>query len=248
MIEVLKIGENTIHPGTYQVNRPKGHPVYLLLFVKSRGHFLIGDTWQTIEPVMAILYKPGQCHRYHGIDETYIDSWMHLALPDNVLHSHFPFGEPIAIPNPEDYNALIHLMYNEFYGSKPHREDILHSLATVLLTRLSDECDTASYPPIYYQLSDIRGHIYSHPEEDYSIEAFAESLSISPGHFHALYRKYFKTTCINDVVKSRLQSAADYLRATALSVEEISTRCGYHHTEHFIRQFKKRIWVNTTEI
>lgn len=116
----------------------------------------------------------------------------------------------------------------------------MHSFATALLTHLSDECNTMSYPAIYYELSKIHKLIYNYPDEEYSIEQFANKPGISTGYFHALHRKYFITTCIADVVKSRLQATIDYLRSTNLSVEEIALRCGYIHTEHFIRQFKKK--------
>ena len=243
MINILKIGENTWHPGTYSVDRPAGHPVFLLLFVKTQGDFLIDNEWQTIEPVTALLFQPGQRHLYHGIEDSYVDSWMHLTFPESLLGHHFPYGQPIPIPNPEEYDVLVHLMAGEFYGSKPHREEVLDSLASVLLTRLSDECHAEAYPAIYYGLSELRKHIYTYPEEEYAIEPIADKLGISVGYFHALYRKYFHTTCIADVVKSRLQSAADYLRSTNLGVEEIALRCGYNHAEHFIRQFKKEYGI-----
>lgn len=40
MLRVVKIGENTVHDGTFFVDRPHGHPVYLLLLVKKRQDFL----------------------------------------------------------------------------------------------------------------------------------------------------------------------------------------------------------------
>ncbi|MFQ9934469.1 MAG: helix-turn-helix transcriptional regulator [Lachnospiraceae bacterium] len=239
MIELLKIGENTYHDGNFHVDRPNGYPVYLLIFVKTRGHFLIDSQWITAEPNTAFLFKPYQTHRYHGIDSSYIDSWAHLNFQNSLLNRHFPFGQPITIHNPHDYDSLFHIICNEFYGSKPHRDSILNSLLSAMLEKLSDESNTASYPAIYYDLSEVRKYIYSHPDKEHSIEELSAGLGISVGYFHSLYRRFFNTTCINDVIKSRLQSAAEFLRSTDLGIEDIAIRCGYNHTEHFIRQFKK---------
>ncbi len=239
MIEILKLGENTYHEGTFEVDRPNGHPVYLLIFVKTRGRFVINGEWITTEPNIAILFKPGQLHRYHGIDDSYIDSWAHLKIQDSLLNEHFPFGQPITLHNPDDYDSLFHIIANEFFGSKTHRDSVLDGLVKVVLEKLSDESNTTSYPAIYYSLSDIRNYIYNNPAEEHSIEKIADKLSISVGYFHLLYRKFFNTTCVNDVIKSRVQAASEYLRSTDYSIEEISLKCGYNHTEHFIRQFKK---------
>lgn len=243
MIELIKIGENTIHDSTFQVDRPNGYPVYLLLFVKTSGHFFIDGQWITTEPNVAFLFKPGQTHRYYANGDSYIDSWAHISFQSSLLSEHFPFGQPITIHNPKDYDELFHIICNEFYGSKPHRDSILDSLLSAMLEKLSDESDTVEYPAIYYDLSNVRKHIYNNPDKEHSIERIAHDLGISVGYFHSLYRRFFNTTCINDVIKGRIQSAAEYLRSTDLSIEDISARCGYNHTEHFIRQFKKEYGV-----
>ena len=62
---------------------------------------------------------------------------------------------------------------------------------------------------------------------------------MSEGYFHVLYKKYFRTTFVSDVVSARIQSAEELLASTPDSVERIAERCGYTNTEHFIRQFRK---------
>lgn len=66
------------------------------------------------------------------------------------------------------------------------------------------------------------------------------------GYFHALYKKYFDTTFLADVVRARVQAAEELLVSSADSVERIAERCGYNHTEHFIRQFRARTGTTPT--
>lgn len=74
-------------------------------------------------------------------------------------------------------------------------------------------------------------------EEIFRLPAAAR-LGVSSGYFHLLYKKYFDTTFLSDVIRARVQSAEELLLATRDSVERIAERCGYLNTEHFIRQFR----------
>ena len=66
----------------------------------------------------------------------------------------------------------------------------------------------------------------------------ALQLSISVGYLHACYRHYFNTTCMSDVIQSRIQYACELLTSNRKPLSEIAEMCGYHSVEHFIRQFK----------
>lgn len=74
----------------------------------------------------------------------------------------------------------------------------------------------------------------------------ARRLGVSCGYFHALYKKYFDTTFLADVVRARVQAAEELLVSSADSVERIAARCGYNNTEHFIRQFRARTGTTPT--
>ena len=74
----------------------------------------------------------------------------------------------------------------------------------------------------------------------------ARRLGVSCGYFHALYKKYFDTTFLSDVVRARVQAAEELLVSSADSVERIAERCGYNNTEHFIRQFRARTGTTPT--
>lgn len=225
------------------MNRPNGHPSYLLLLVKTSARFYIEGDWITTAPNVAFFFKPGQNHQYCANHSTYTNSWAHITSQQPLLGHHFPFGLPIELHNPADYYDLFHIICNEFYGSKPQRNSIIHNLLSALLSKIADEINTLEYPSLYYQLSSLRKEIYNHPENNWSASHISKKLDISTGYLHLLYRRFFNTTCINDVIKSRIQSATDLLRYTDLSIEDIAVQCGYHSTEHFIRQFKKEALI-----
>jgi len=245
MLQITKIGQNTKHDETFLVNRPHGHPVYLLILVKTPAKFFVNSKWIETPAGIAVVFQAGQQHLYgpsgsHPGFPAYIDDWMHISPPISGLSEHFPFGIPIFLHNPESYYSLFHLIYTEFYGASLHKNRILDHLTTALLNKLEDESKTKEYPEIYYQIAALREEIYRNPQLSWNITAMAASIHISEGYLLSVYKHYFNTTCISDVINSRIQAASELLISTSKSVEEIAETCGYHNTEHFIRQFKKK--------
>lgn len=92
---------------------------------------------------------------------------------------------------------------------------------------------------MYDRLVALRQEIDWDPSREWSVPYMAQKLNISTGYLHTIYQEYFHTTCMNDVIKSRVKLACELLVSGDTSVAEIAERCGYHNTEHFIRQFKK---------
>ncbi len=241
MLEVIRSGENAVHDTNFDVNRPNGYPHYLLLLVRTTAHFKTDSGWITIKPNCVVIFRPNQPHRYHAADETYIDCWAHLRATQILPCEHFPFGVPIPLHDPDSIYSLFHLMNNEFYGVSPQRSMTLHYLGMALMNRIADEINSQERPELYYQLVSLRERIYNQPDTAWDIPSMANGLNISTGHLHLMYKHYFHTTCINDVIQSRLQSACDMLLSTTRPVSEIALLCGYQNTEHFIRQFKSML-------
>ncbi|WP_310602103.1 helix-turn-helix transcriptional regulator [Anaerosporobacter sp.] len=243
MITIDKIGENATHDNTFTIDRPTGHPVYLLLLIKTSARFLINDTWHTTTPHVAVVFKPGQRHRYHAIEPSYIDNWAHIRSDHPLFGEHFPFGTPITLHNTKDYYDLFHIICTEYYGASSHRNLIIHNLTTALLDKISDESNTNEYPDLYYALTELREQIYSYPNENWTLPMMAKQLNISTGYLHSIYPHFFETTCMKDVIQSRLQRACELLISNNKPLDEIAKLCGYQYTEHFIRQFKSYMGI-----
>lgn len=245
MLQITKIGENTKHDGHFLVDRPHGHPVLLLILVKTPARFFVGSDWIDTPSGIAVIFRAGQKHLYGPSANcpdfpAYIDDWLHIKPPISVLSDHFPYGEPVLLHNAEEYYSLFHLIHTEFYGASLHKNRIIDHLTTALLDKIEDESNTKEYPEIYYQLTSLRECIYQNPQKEWNVSDMAASLHISEGYFHSVYKHFFDTTCITDVISSRIQSASELLTSTSKSIEEIAEACGYHNTEHFIRQFRKK--------
>lgn len=67
----------------------------------------------------------------------------------------------------------------------------------------------------------------------------AEKLHLSCGYLQNIYKETFFTTCMSDVIESRITYAKELLVETDFPIGLISNLCGYNNDVHFMRQFKK---------
>lgn len=93
----------------------------------------------------------------------------------------------------------------------------------------------------------LRESIFNSPHNPWNVKSITRSLGISKSHFQRIYKELFGTSCKEDIISARMDSAEYHLIHTELSVTEIAERCGYHNTSHFIRQFKKKNGVSPNE-
>lgn len=238
MIEIVKMGEDAGHDASFEVDRPNGFPEYLFLLTRTSGRFLVDDVWNDYPADCAVLFKPYQKQRYHAIEESYADCWMHFTSDRPITDDHFPYGTPIILRQPTEFYQLFHIICTQYYGVAAHRDTILNHLVESLVQMIADENQTARFPEIYYQLVDLRKEICQNSAGKWTVPYMAEKLNISAGYLHAAYQQYFHTTCMNDVIASRIELACELLAACNLPISKIAEQCGYNNTEHFIRQFK----------
>lgn len=241
MLHITKIGENQKHDRSFFVDRPHGHPVLLLILVKTPAKFFVDTEWIETPPGTAVIFREGQKHLYGLADNSleYIDDWLHIEPPVSALSKHFPFGRPIILHNTAELYSLFHLIHAEYFSVSHRKNMIIDHLTTALLNKIEDESNMNEYPEIYYKIVSLREKIYSNPRYEWNIPEIASSLHISEGYFHSVYKHFFNKTCISDVIDSRIQAACEILTSTNKTVEDVAEVCGYHNTEHFIRQFKK---------
>ena len=233
-MNIIRMGE-AVHAGDFQVLREHGYPHYLLLITKTPALFEYEGEWREAPAGCALLFRPGQRHSYKALGETYSDFWAHIQSSSPLLYEGFPFGRPVPLAAPERFFALFSVMLGEFFSARRTRESVLSSLCSALVEMLSSEVELKG--TLFYSFLSLREDIFRSPEREWTAEGAAARLSLSKGYFHTLYKQYFGTTFLSDVIISRVQAAEDLLSSSQESVSRIAERCGYLNEEHFIRQF-----------
>lgn len=80
-------------------------------------------------------------------------------------------------------------------------------------------------------------YIYAHLDEDLRVEVLAEVATLSPFHFHRIYRELARETLNATIRRLRLQRAAELLLRTDLTVSDIAGKTGYRSAEALTRAF-----------
>lgn len=244
MIKVLRMGYNAIHDKDFFVSRPNGYGWYLLLYVKSPAIFIIhGEEIITPANTM-IIYDRNVPHDYRAYGMEYRNDWIHFEMEKDILEQlQVPMNKPFDISNHYYINDLTQKAANEFFSHNPRKEQTLHYLLMLILTKASEHLNVKTqayyHTGIHDELVKLRSDIYSNPHNQWTVTEMATRLHISNGYFHNIYKEAFSTTCISDVIQSRMTYAKELLTDTDTSIWEIASLCGYQNEVHFIRQFKK---------
>lgn len=89
------------------------------------------------------------------------------------------------------------------------------------------------------QLAALRNRMQQQPELEWTIDTICEDLQISKSALQKNYRKHFGRSIFEDLIEFRIRKAQLLLTETALTVTEISVRCGYSTESYFMKQFKR---------
>lgn len=148
-----------------------------------------------------------------------------------------------------EINAILQLGVMEFYSNNQYKNEMLDHLVQLLLIKISEYSDnlfSQEQSEMHTKFLNLRIDLHSNPQKYESVTSAAKVLLISKPYFQSLYKSYFGTTFIQDVIAARIQKAKQLLKFTQKTIYEIAFACGYSNAEHFTRQFKKETGLSPT--
>ncbi len=252
MITILRMGCNTTHDNNFTVNRPAGYQWYLLLLVKSPAIFIIDGKEITTPANTLIIYDRNTPHEYRANGAEYKNDWIHFES-DSAIFSQYPLtlDTPFYISNHYYISDLIQKVANEFYSNNDYRYQTIELLMGILFIKAKEQTESTIshflHSKTHEDLIGLRSEIYSNPQNNWSIPVMAEKLHLSCGYLQNIYKETFFTTCMSDVIESRITYAKELLVESDLPIGLISNLCGYNNDVHFMRQFKKLSSLTPTE-
>ena len=107
-------------------------------------------------------------------------------------------------------------------------EDLIQSQSSESHARLS----CTSWPWIIE-------YIHNNIGEDITREHVAKKFNLTPQYISRLFKKNTNLTFKSFMTAERMKRAADLLRSSNLTVDEISWECGFKYTSYFIRIFQQ---------
>lgn len=223
--DFLLISKSSICIGTNDIPRQKYPPDTAFFFPKGTPYY----------------YSPCQ-------GEPYTDYFIHFICDDSFYAEFMiPTAQPIHLRDPDRIFNLIEMIAVENILTGPNQNEILNHLMKILFIKVSESTTPGEAVPYFNDLLRIRRDIFNHPEKKWTLERIAESLHMSSGYVHSLYKEAFHTTCMHDVIESRMQYSKHALAYSEQPVNLIAANSGYSNTEHFCRQFKKHTGLRPSQ-
>ncbi len=197
-------------------------------------------------PNACILTERGRDRWFYFPEDTSMN-WFHTHPEATSLFEKYEI--PVnCVFYPKDAGFLgesFRKMRMEFLSEAPHREELMDHYFHEFLIKLSRSLHQDSGQMITSgaerrRLEDLRGRVLSQPEKEWTVESMANSASLSPSRFHAVYKSLFGSSPMNDVICARIDAAKVLLVSRPdASVTELAEKLGYKNPYHFIRQFKQ---------
>lgn len=231
---------DTSHSEDFVFDVPEGHDCYLLVLTQTPAIFYVDNDYVEYPPNCAVLYKPNQKIYYRASSGKFANDWLRFDSDETyVTSTPIPFGVPFILHDPSYCHKIYQLLVNEHILDNAYKDITIDNLLRILFNKLLESYNYKNVTPLYKNLTNLKMEIYRNPNENWTVAKMADKLNISAGYLEKIYKSTFGVTCIDDVIRSRINLAKKYLIYDHYSIMEIASLCGYKNIEHFYRQFKK---------
>jgi AraC-like DNA-binding protein len=105
------------------------------------------------------------------------------------------------------------------------------------ITRWLDKADQRLHPAA--QIMDAVTHIQLHYSDEVTVPELADLCHLSVSQFHRLFKRHFRQTPLQFLLKLRIQEACRLLRTSSMSMFEITDNCGFSDQNYFARHFRQ---------
>lgn len=172
---------------------------------------------------------------------------------EQALLDHLPLPvSPTVPPNPQELSNRLRVIEEVYYSANKYRTGVVDAEFLLLLydTASGDEEESPDLSPkklLHQKMRRLRTLISDDPARFQTVGEAAAFLNLSTSYFSALYRDYFNTSFIQEVIRAKTKRASALLLTTEYSVTEIAQKLGYRNEGLFYKQFKSQTGMTPNE-
>ena len=223
---------------------------YLIYLVSGKIDFLEGDSKVELSRGDLIIYPPKTPYRYSCIasSENVRFYWVHFTggEVEEVLNKYklslFPHVHKISISNHID--TRFKALFDGFALNDSFRDSDLSALLDRLLIEIGRVLSTKGTG--VGRLHKSVRYLNEHFNESIKTTELAKMENMCMTTFNLHFKKYVGTTPTKYIITLRMQLAVDLLLNSDLSIQEISSRCGYNDYNFFTKVFKGELGITPT--
>lgn len=217
---------------------------YLFVLFKVDTTVYSAEDFTVAKPGSCILYGKTGMQGYYPNGTNLIHDFIHFDFDSEQecsVYSGIPQNRLMYLSDHKEITDILTEISRTMHSPGEYRAEILNHLGNIFLLKLKQQLKVTENEKIPYlkELTALRAEIYNNPKKYQCIQDMLPAVNISSSYLQALYKKHFGISCINDIIKARINLAKHMLLHYDMSIAEISEVCGYNNVEHFIRQFRK---------
>lgn len=191
---------------------------------------------------MVVLLDCREPHRYYASSPALNMRWFHFVGNSSIPYTQMLIEEKGYVIRPlqsRHTNACFERIMALLQRSKSDVHRISH-LVHQLLSLLTHSAQERQVSEIEQAVFRSAAYIERHfADGGLSVEALAHSAALSPCYYTRKFKQLFQKTPHQYVIAMRIRHAKELLSTSSLSIDEISSQCGFSNASHFIMVFHK---------
>ena len=245
---ILRARHSCPERNSFTLERAVGIPEHVFLHFSNPVELLIQNQIVVTPPDTCVFFQSGtpQWFRSQG---PLLHNWLHCTgalLP--LLDNHGLKADTLYLcSHGKAITQLIQTMEQELLQQQPYHQEMAALHFQELLITLTRSCRELNADPIAETGSStaevtfraIRNQMLSHLGHPWQLADLAAMACLSPSRFSAVYRELFGISPIEDLIRTRMDTARKRLTDTNISIRDLAENLGYRNVTHFCRQFKK---------
>lgn len=240
------------NPPRFCLNRPSGHKDYTFVHFTTSVELRLGGEAITVPDHACILYLPGTPQHFCCPDGMLHDFIHFTDMPRELLEMLHFSTDVLFFPKQWSFiTALVEEIETEFFAKKDGHEHLIDLKIKELFVKLNrslkDDHAEINNEKLIADFRRLRVKVIQSPARAWTVAEMAADLHLSESRFAHLYKVFFGTTPLDDLIHARMDAAKNELLFTNRAVYEIAEALGYRNTTHFCRQFKQLVGISPTQ-
>jgi len=250
-IEVMHIGIGTAHGDDFVYERPHGTGAWVFMHLPVPLEIETTAGRVRSEAGDCILHDPGFPQMHRALPGGFHNDWMHFRgrpVPPLLRECRLPMNQLIRLGATDYVRVTLRELQREFEERNLHWQHRLSGLTADLLWQLSRRVHGANEPPAtraerehQVRLRAVREAMLANLERVWTVADLAARAHLSEARFTVLYRRLFRTSPNEELIRARVEHAQFLLAHTSLPIKTVAEKCGFESVPYFSRTFHRRV-------
>ncbi len=233
------------------INRPSGTGDYLFMHFHQETVIGVPSGAQPFPAHTLMVWGPLDGHLYGQTAAKWCHSWMHVegrAVARALDAAGVPLATPITGVDPRILEGCVSLIHGEVRRNARADEVIVANLLDILAREIGRVANARGAPSVPSRWLDLRRHLEECFAEPMRLKDLAKRAGCSVPHFCAEFKRHFRCSAIEFVIRQRMHRARMLLRNRNTTVTDVAEAVGYDDIHHFSKLFRKHHGMPPSEM